>query len=192
MDAEFRQTHQLGKAAFAWRVFAGAGLGMPRFAGDSANMYLPFFKQYFAGGPNSMRAWGLRRLGPGSNNKSTERRVAPERFGDMQLEANAEYRFPLINLGGVQLNGAFFTDIGNVWFLRKNADFQNGEFQFNRFWRDLAIGAGTGLRIDFGFFLVRLDYAYRVKDPALPRSQTWFYDWKPFNGQFQLGINYPF
>lgn len=192
LDAEFRQTHKISRSAFAWRVFGGAGVGLPLFEKDSSNRYLPFFKQYIAGGPNSMRAWALRKLGPGSNNKSTAINVAPERFGDVQLEANAEYRFPLANISGVQLNGTVFTDIGNIWFLRKNPDFENGEFRFNRLLRDLAIGTGTGLRIDFGFFLVRFDYAYKVKDPARPLNDTWFYNWKLLNGQLQFGINYPF
>lgn len=192
MDAEFRQTHQMGKSSFAWRVFGGAGIGIPRFDGDEANRYLPFFKQYFGGGPNSMRAWGLRRLGPGSNDKSTELNVAPERFGDMQLEANVEYRFPMFNVTGIQLNGAVFTDMGNIWFLRKNADFENGEFRFDRFYRDLAIGSGAGLRIDFGFFMLRLDYAYKVKDPSRPANDQWLKETKLSDGQFQLGVNLPF
>lgn len=192
VDGEFRQTHKLGKSAFAWRLLGGAGLGMPLFPGDERNRYLPFFKQFIVGGPNSMRAWALRRLGPGSNDKSTAIDVAPERFGDLQLEANAEYRFPLANISGVQLNGAAFTDMGNIWFLRKNPDFENGEFNPGRLWQDLAIGAGTGLRIDFGFFLVRFDYAYKVKDPSKRGSDVWLYNWKPLNGQLQFGINYPF
>jgi outer membrane protein assembly factor BamA len=192
VDAEFRQTHKLGKAAFAWRVFGGAGIGLPRFSADSLNRYLPFFRQYIAGGPNSMRAWRLRKLGPGSSNKSTANDVAPERFGDMQLEANAEYRFPLAAIGGMQFNGALFSDIGNIWFLRNNPDFENGAFQMKRLFRDLAIASGLGLRLDFGFILARLDYAYKVKDPAQADGKTWLYDWKPFGGVLQFGINYPF
>jgi outer membrane protein assembly factor BamA len=118
--------------------------------------------------------------------------VAPERFGDMQLEANAEYRFPLATIGGMQFNGAFFSDIGNIWFLRNNPDFENGSFQMKRLFRDLAIASGLGLRLDFGFILARLDYAYKVKDPAQPAGKTWLYDWKPFGGVLQFGINYPF
>ncbi len=192
MDAEFRQTNTLGKAAFAWRVFGGAGLGMPRFSADNRNRFLPFFKQYIAGGPNSMRAWRLRKLGPGSSNKSTANDVAPERFGDMQLEANAEYRFTLSKIGGLQFNGALFTDVGNIWFLRDNPDFENGSFRASRLFRDLAIGSGLGLRLDFGFILARFDYAYKVKDPARPDGETWLYNWKPFGGVLQFGINYPF
>ncbi|OLY93106.1 Outer membrane protein assembly factor BamA [Cnuella takakiae] len=192
LDAEFRQTHKLGKSAFAWRFFGGAGFGIPLFDGDNRNRYLPFFKQYIAGGPNSMRAWALRKLGPGSNNKSTAQNIAPDRFGDLQLEANAEYRFPLANIGGVLLNGAAFTDIGNIWFIRNNPDFTNGNLKLSRLWTDLAIGSGLGMRIDFGFFLVRFDYAYKIKDPSKRGSDIWLYNWKPLNGQLQFGINYPF
>jgi outer membrane protein assembly factor BamA len=142
-----------------------------------------------------MRAWPLRKLGPGSNIQSFERTVAPERFGDIQLEMNAEYRFFLFDIGGVLINSALYTDIGNIWFLRQAPGFPGGEFKFRKLWKDLAIGAGTGLRVDFGFFLVRLDYAYKVKDPSpetLDVQNKWFYNWRPFNGQLQLGVNYPF
>jgi hypothetical protein len=109
-----------------------------------------------------MRAWQLRRLGPGSSKKSFEQTVAPERFGDIQLELNAEYRFFLADISGVVINSVFFTDIGNIWFLRENPDFDNGHFELNRLGKDLAIGAGTGLRVDFGPFL----YACRLWIPC--------------------------
>jgi outer membrane protein assembly factor BamA len=196
-DVEFRQTHKVRRSAFAWRVFGGLGYSIPSSSLDSINMYLPFFRQYFAGGPNSMRAWGIRRLGPGSSLKSFASTDAPDRFGDMRLEANAEYRFYLTNISGVILNGALFTDIGNVWFLRKNNDFPGGEFRLNKLWKDIAIGAGTGLRVDFGFLKLRFEYAYKVKNPTPdinnPNEQNqWFYKWKLLSGQFQLGIDYPF
>jgi len=197
LDAEFRQNHKIRRSAFAWRVFAGVGYGIPSSPKDPLSQYLPFFRQYFAGGPNTMRAWGVRRLGPGSALKSFEKTNAPDRFGDMRIEGNAEYRFYLATLSGVILNSALFTDIGNVWFVRKNSDFPNGEFKFNRLWTDIAIGAGTGLRIDFGFLKLRFDYAYKVKNPTpditnSSEQNQWFYNWQLFNGQFQLGIDYPF
>ena len=197
LDAEFRQNHKIRRSAFAWRVFAGVGYGIPSSPKDPLSQYLPFFRQYFAGGPNTMRAWGVRRLGPGSALKSFEKTNAPDRFGDMRIEGNAEYRFYLATLSGVILNSALFTDIGNVWFVRKNSDFPNGEFKFNRLWTDIGIGAGTGLRIDFGFLKLRFDYAYKVKNPTpditnSSEQNQWFYNWQLFNGQFQLGIDYPF
>jgi outer membrane protein assembly factor BamA len=194
VDAEFRQTHKLGRNEFAWRAFAGVGYELPSNHNRN-DTSLPFFKQYYGGGSNSMRAWALRKLGPGSTIQSFDRTVAPERFGDIQLEANLEYRFFIADIGGVLLNSALYTDIGNVWFLREAPGFPGGEFRFSKLWKDLAIGVGTGLRIDFGFFLVRLDYAYKAKDPSpetLAAQNKWFYNWGPLKGQLQLGINYPF
>jgi outer membrane protein insertion porin family len=207
LDAEYRQNFILipNRREFAWRFFVGSGVGLPRFRGDastgaegdSINFYLPFFRQYFAGGANSMRAWALRKLGPGSTIKSFDRTDAPDRFGDIQIEANAEYRFFITDWSGVRLNSALFTDIGNIWFLRENKDFPDGEFRFSKLWKDLAIGVGTGLRVDFGFLNIRLDYAYKAKDPSpglndAAGQNKWFYKWKPGGGRFQLGVNYPF
>ena len=95
------------------------------------------------------------------------------------------------------MNSALFTDIGNIWFLRENKDFPDGEFRFSKLWKDLAIGVGTGLRVDFGFLNIRLDYAYKAKDPSpglndAAGQNKWFYKWKPGGGRFQLGVNYPF
>ncbi|MDB5209130.1 MAG: BamA/TamA family outer membrane protein [Flavisolibacter sp.] len=198
LDAEYRQTHKLFRDAFAWRVFGGIGIGIPSSSLDSTNRYLPFFREYFAGGPNSMRAWSVRKLGPGSSIRSFGRTDAPDRFGDIRFEGNAEYRFFLTNYGTITLGTALYTDIGNVWFLRRNPDFPGGEFptSFAKLWKDIGIGLGTGLRVDFGTFLkVRLDYAYKVKNPTpelLSDQNKWFNKWQLFNGQVQLGIDYPF
>jgi outer membrane protein assembly factor BamA len=195
LDADFRQTHTIRRSAFAWRVFAGAGYELPstHYFNDQ---YLPFFKAYFAGGANSMRAWPLRKLGPGSAVKSFARNVAPDRFGDIQIEMNAEYRFYLTEIGGVKLNSVLFTDIGNIWNLRYNPDFPGGEFKFNKLLKDLAVGAGTGLRIDFGLFLVRVDVAYKLKDPSPADStkQNKFFPYRNAlkDAQIQLGVTYPF
>jgi len=200
LDAEHRQTITIRRTAIAWRVFGGIGVGLPRGhigtgnERDSLNLYLPFFRQYYAGGPNSMRAWALRQLGPGSRIASFARDVAPDRFGDIQLEANFEYRFYVANINGVTLNSALFTDIGNVWYLRNDPTIQNEEFNVSRLGQDIAIGAGTGLRIDFNFLKLRLDYAYKIKNPSLEAvgQKQWFYNWGLFNGQLQFGIDYPF
>ncbi len=195
-DGEFRQTHTIRRSAFAWRTLLGIGWELPS-SHHRNNLYLPFFRQYFAGGPNSMRAWGIRKLGPGSSLKSFNPTEAPDRFGDIRIELNAEYRFYLFTFKGIIFNGALFTDIGNVWFLRKNPDFPDGEFRFNKILKDIAIGAGTGLRVDFSFLKIRFEYAYKVKDPSPDISRAadqnkWFPNWKWHNGQFQLGIDYPF
>ena len=194
-DTEYRQTIKFRRKQFAWRVFAGAGFSSPRFEKDSINLYLPFFRQYYGGGANSMRAWGLRKIGPGSTIKSFDRTIAPDRFGDIQLEANAEYRFFIADVNGVTLNSALFTDIGNVWFMRENPDFPGGKFKLDNLWTDIGIGLGTGLRVDFGFLNIRLDYAFKVKNPSpdnIEEQNKWFYQWQFNDGQFQLGVNYPF
>jgi outer membrane protein insertion porin family len=105
-----------------------------------------------------MRAWPLRKLGPGSSIQDFGNRGLPERYGDMQLEANIEYRFPFFRFAGFDVQGAVFTDIGNIWYLKKAPGRQAEEvFSINRLGKDLAVGVGTGLRIDFSFFVVRLD-----------------------------------
>jgi outer membrane protein assembly factor BamA len=191
IDAEFRQTYKIRKSAFAWRVIGGAGFQIKdnRF---KYNKYLPFYRSYFAGGANSMRAWALRRLGPGSTVMSFDPKVAPWRFGEMGLEANAEYRFFIAEVFGFQVNSALFTDMGNVWYLRENPDFPNGKFRPSKLWNDIAIGTGTGLRVDIGFFLIRVDYAFKLKDPSpddIAKQNKFFADKR---GVLQLGVTYPF
>ena len=201
LDAEFIKKIQLNKNSLALRIFAGAGYEFNSTVDPQKKSNLPFFKQYFAGGPNSMRAWALRKLGPGSVVKDFK--IDPERYGDVQIEANAEYRFPLGKVFGVPINGAFFTDIGNVWFLKKDTAIgrlPEEIFNFGRLGKDLAVGSGIGFRIDFTFFVVRFDIAHKIKDPSPPPSKSylqnkWFgYVQKDFyrGTQFQLGISYPF
>lgn len=199
LDAEFAHLIRFNKSSLAFRVFAGAGYEFSSTRNPEKRNNLPFFKQYFSGGPNSMRAWALRRLGPGSTMKEfTGKQGTPDRYGDIQLEANAEYRFPIGKPLGIKVNGALFTDVGNVWFMKKAADRPAEEiFKLSRLGKDIAIGAGGGLRIDFDFFVIRFDYSYRIKDPSPALSDSayqnkWF-SYPFFKGaQFQLGIGYPF
>jgi outer membrane protein insertion porin family len=196
IDGEFKRLMKLkNNSEFVVRAFTG--IGYP--SGDNVrNHNLPFFKAYGAGGPNSMRGWGLRRLGPGHSLLYVQ--DFPDRFGDIQFEANAEYRFRLFQLYGFNFNTAFFTDMGNVWFLRKNASYPGGEFQFKNFLNDLAVDAGTGLRVDLGFFMVRLDYAFKLRNPTpepvnAASQYKWFYGWRLktlLGGTLQFGVTYPF
>ncbi|MFD2921876.1 BamA/TamA family outer membrane protein [Terrimonas rubra] len=199
VDLELARLFTFGKTSLVLRGFAGVGYEFDFTADETKKYNLPFFKQYVAGGPSSMRAWQLRRLGPGSTVKSfTGVGSTPDRFGDVQIEANVEYRFPVAKPFGVPVNGALFTDIGNVWYL-KNAPNRPAEevFKFSRLPQDIAIGAGAGLRIDFSFFVIRFDYAYKIKDPSpsveFSSYKNKFFAYPFFKGdQFQLGINYPF
>lgn len=199
-DVEFARLIRYAKTSIALRFFAGVGVADPfnTTRNHLKEKNLPFFKQYFSGGPNSMRAWALRRLGPGSTIKAFDGTgSSPDRYGDVQLEANAEYRFPLGRPWGIIVNGAVFTDIGNVWLLKEEAGTPEQVFKFGTFVKDLAVGAGAGLRIDLNFFVIRFDYSYKVKDPS-PRPadaihQNKWFSYPFFKGdQFQLGINYPF
>ncbi|GAA4331664.1 BamA/TamA family outer membrane protein [Flaviaesturariibacter amylovorans] len=180
------------KSTLAFRFLGGVGISTGE---NKYRRHMPFYRAYFGGGANSMRAWGLRKLGPGSSVQSFARNAFPERFGDMQLESNVEYRFRLFEVGGVFINSALFVDAGNIWFLRKNDAYPGGEFRPDKLWNDLAIGVGTGLRADFSFIKFRLDYAFKAKDPSPenPAAQNkFFYGWKPLGGTLQLGVDYPF
>ncbi|MBO9620284.1 MAG: BamA/TamA family outer membrane protein, partial [Niabella sp.] len=198
MDLEYARMFKWAKTSFITRGFAGLGYELSSTPNPEKRFELPFFKQYFAGGPNSMRAWQLRRLGPGSyiNNFIGDYSI-PDRFGDMQLEANFEYRFPLFKVAGIPVNGAAFTDMGNVWLVKKNSGTDDEIFKLGRLGTDLAIGSGAGVRVDLGFFVIRLDYAYKVKDPSpSPDNSSYqnkFFAYPFFKGsQLQIGIGYPF
>lgn len=201
LDAEFTRKMVFRKSVLAYRLFAGAGYEFESTKNPQKRNNLPFFKQYFAGGPNSMRAWALRKLGPGSTVQDFSGvNGLFERYGDIQLETNLEWRFPITVVSGVKLNGALFTDIGNVWLMKKNAGTAEKIFQFNKLADDIAVGMGAGLRVDFDFFVVRFDFSHKVKDPSptpanLNLRNKWFgyFQNNFFKGtQFQLGISYPF
>lgn len=203
VEAEYRASLKMRKTELAYRAFTGIGYN---YGNDSTrDQTLPFFKQFSAGGPYSMRAWGLRQLGLGSSRRSeadTTSNSYRDRFGDLQFEANIEYRFPLTSIAGVKIGSALYADIGNVWNIKSNALDPDAKFSLKNFGRDLAIGVGTGLRIDFSYFLIRLDLAYKVKDPARQYNNGWMdkFQWfenranglKVNNYALQLGIGLPF
>jgi len=184
-DIDYHYFHYISDInSVVYRVFAG--IGVP-YGNASA---IPFEKQYFAGGANSMRGWLPYRLGPGSSIDSTN---YPNRTGDLKLEANAEYRFKLFWV----LEGALFVDVGNVWSLSKNDDRIGGQFKWNKFYKDIAIAGGIGLRWDFGFFLFRTDLGMKMRDPSLPslpQDTRWFFNRGMSGRDFapSIAINYPF
>ena len=112
-----------------------------------------------------------------------------EKTGDIQLEVNAEYRFPIYDI----FNGAFFVDAGNVWTFYPNEAMPNAEFKFNSFYKQLAFDAGLGIRLDVSFLLIRLDFAYALRNPyPNENGSCWRFD-NPFNNiRMQIGIGYPF
>ncbi len=195
-EVEFRHNIDYGKNQLVFRTYGGAGYSYG-LTNTGYEHTLPFFKAFYAGGPNSMRAWQVRNLGLGSSKYySGSLNQYDLRFGDIKLEGNVEYRFLLGTLFGIKFKSALFTDIGNIWNwqpIDTSAAAVGSDFKLNRFYKEFAVGAGTGLRLDFNYFLIRLDWAYKIRDPqALEGSSTWFYKLSPGNGQLQLGINYPF
>lgn len=170
--------------SFAYRVFAGAGLPY------SNSTALPFEKRYFSGGANSIRAWQVRNLGPGSF-RDTSMSHYPNQTADIKLEVNFEYRFKMFWL----LEGAVFVDAGNIWAITKNDERQGALFQWNKFYKDIAIGSGFGARFDFSFFIFRLDLGVRTRDPAIDGDNKWVLLHRKLTRNdftLNLGIGYPF
>ncbi len=159
------------------------GIGIP--FGNSSS--LPFEKGFYAGGSNDMRGWNYRSLGPGAYRDTLSDNF--ERMGDIILEANLEYRFPLYKW----FNGAIFTDIGNIWLLDPSDVIPGGEFKFNTFYRQLAINGGVGLRLNLNFFIFRIDAATPLRDPSYPTGNRWqFNNLRLKNVVWNFGIGYPF
>lgn len=204
LEVEYRKSIKQQKTEWAYKLFGGLGINYS--SSNEIGNILPFFKQFFAGGPNSMRAWGLRQLGQGSSLLyDTSTSSFRDRFGDIRVEGNFEYRFTLYNGSFLKIGSALFADIGNVWNLKKDINNPKSEFTFNNFYRDLAVAMGTGVRLDFGgYFLLRLDVAYKVKDPGRQYNNGWVnlsnasFKENRANGvevrnvAFQLGIGLPF
>lgn len=198
-DIEFSRKISLNKSSLVLHGFAGVGYEFNSTVNENRKYNLPLLRQYFAGGPNSMRAWGIRKLGPGSTVQSFGNTGLPDRYGDMHLEANIEYRFPLVKLFGYPVEGALFTDMGNIWYVKKSPSRPDDQvFSFNRLGKDIAVGVGTGFRIDVSFFVIRLDYSIKAKDPSpapdkVDVQNKWFgYKRIRDADQFQLAISYPF
>ena len=111
--------------------------------------------------------------------------------GDIKLEANAEYRYKLFWI----LEGAVFVDAGNIWSIKKDPTREGAEFRFNKFYKDIAVGTGTGFRFDFKFFVVRVDVGMKLRDPLLTGGSPWIFPLIPFRREdftIVLGIGYPF
>ncbi len=157
------------------------GSGIPY--GNSGEM--PFERSFYSGGANGMRGWQFRELGPGSYNGSDD----VERIGDIQLEGNFEYRFPIYSF----VKGALFTDVGNIWTISESTYLPGGKFNINNFYKELAMDAGIGLRFDFSFFIFRADFALPLRDPARTDGDRWMVHKLQINDtRFNFGIGYPF
>jgi len=166
------------------RGFLGAGFAYLNSAA------MPFEKQYFSGGANSIRAWQVKNLGPGSFNDTTATSF-PNQTGDLKLEANMEYRFKLF----WKLEAALFLDVGNIWSLSPEDDREGAQFRFNRFYRELAVGTGVGTRFVFNFFIFRLDLGIPLRNPYPIEGSNWLPGSAGISGRdltFNIAIGYPF
>jgi outer membrane protein assembly factor BamA len=168
-----------------FRALIGAG-----FAYGNSKV-LPYEKSFFAGGSNTLRAWTLYHVGPGGYAPNSNDRNM-ERLGDMTILLNAEQRFPIYSV----LKGAVFIDAGNIWTLGKENTYVNGKFSKN-FYKHIALNTGVGLRLDFNFFLIRVDMGIPMINPAniAPDKKSWMWHKGGITGRdlvFNFGIGYPF
>ncbi|QEC54218.1 BamA/TamA family outer membrane protein [Anseongella ginsenosidimutans] len=198
-EADARSYYKINDGlTWANRLILGAGQPY----GNSSS--LPFVKQFFIGGSNSLRAFRARSLGPGSYDAETSAENSgeetpgsffPDQAGDLKLEANTELRFDLVSA----LKGAIFADAGNIWLMREDPLKPGAAFSSN-FYQEIAVGTGLGLRVDLSFFVVRLDVAFPLRKPWLPEGERWVIDqvdfsdknWRKENLVFNIAIGYPF
>ena len=191
LENEFRHYLKLGPGKeLASRIIVGAGLPY----GNSTQ--LPFIKQFFVGGTNSIRAFRARTLGPGSYNLEVDDNTfLPDQSGDLKLELNTELRADLFSI----VEGAVFIDAGNIWLLNKD-DEKPGAQISGDFLSEMAVGTGVGLRFDLQFLVLRTDLAFPIRVPYLEKGNRWVLDqvdfgnsqWRQDNLVFNLAIGYPF
>lgn len=195
-QVDYRRYYPISKKqTLAYRL----NFGMSRPYGVSVGI-LPYEKYFFAGGGTSIRAWQARRLGPGSSTPITgpggNYDYRNEQPAEMILESMFEYRRKLFSY----FDMAVFLDAGNSWMIGRDDARPGADFRYDRFYKEIAVGTGIGLRMDFDFLVIRLDLATKALDPARQEGQRWILDNIRFNkplgekGQtvFNFGIGYPF
>ncbi len=151
---------------------------------------LPFEKRYFSGGANSVRGWSVRSLGPGRFKRSGNDIDFMLQSGDIKLDMNIEYRTKLF----WKLQGAVYIDAGNIWTFRDYVDQPGGQFRFNRFYKEIAVSYGIGLRFDFNFFVLRFDTGMKAVDPAGEGKERYPLVNPSFSRDFafHFAVGYPF
>lgn len=190
---DYSKTYQIDeKNSLAWHV--GGGLAYPY----GNNQQIPIQKRFFAGGANSVRGWSIRELGPGAyyfkdaDGKSNDQDNFYYHSGDIRLDASIEYRsklFWVLELGA-------FIDAGNIWTIKKYEKQELGNFKLNRFYKEIALAWGLGIRLDFDFVLLRLDCGWKAYDPSDdPKSRRWPIT-QPYkinkNTAWHIAVGYPF
>lgn len=191
LENDFRHYLKLGPGKeLASRIIVGAGIPY----GNSTQ--LPFIKQFFVGGTNSIRAFRARTIGPGSYNfEVDDNSFLPDQSGDLKLELNTEFRADLFSI----VEGALFVDAGNIWLLNEDEQKPGAAFSGD-FLSELAVGTGVGLRFDLQFLILRTDLAFPIRVPYYEKGNRWVLDqvdfgnsqWRRDNLVFNLAIGYPF
>jgi outer membrane protein assembly factor BamA len=192
LETDFRYYRQLGNES-VWASRIDVGTGFPY--GNSKE--LPFIKQFFIGGNNSLRAFRSRALGPGTYDAQANDTLGfiPDQSGDIKLELNTELRFKVFK----PVYGAVFVDAGNIWLYNENANKPGAHFTKD-FLNQLAAGTGLGIRVDITILVLRLDVAFPIRKPWLSASNRWVInqidfgssEWRKNNLVFNLAIGYPF
>jgi hypothetical protein len=165
------------KKVLATKVFAGIAIPY----GNSNS--IPFSRSYFAGGTNDNRAWQSYSLGPGSSGSVLDFNEA-----NMKLLFSTELRFNILK----KLNGAVFTDVGNIWNVLDNTTYEPSIFSGLKSLGNIAVGSGFGFRYDFSFFIIRLDLGFKTYNPSINLQEKWFKEMRFDKSVINIGINYPF
>jgi outer membrane protein assembly factor BamA len=184
MDADYSYLHTFDKRN-ALACYAGFGIGVP-YANSSI---MPFEKRFYGGGANGVRGWDVRTLGPGRYPASNSVSDFIYQCGDIRLNLSVEYRAKLFWV----LEGALFIDAGNIWTIRNYETQPYGQFKFNQFYKEIAAAYGIGLRLDFNYFLIRVDLGMKAHDPAINKEE-WPLIHPNFRNDHSLhfSIGYPF
>lgn len=183
-DADYAFTHYFDRRqSVAFHV--GAGIAIPYGNSD----VLPFEKRFYSGGANSVRGWGVRTLGPGAYDSNNSLSNFIYQCGDIRFDANIEYRaklFWVVEMG-------LFLDAGNIWTIKDYEDQPGGVFKFNRFYEQIALAYGAGIRLDFKYFLVRVDMGMKAHNPA-SGQEHWPLLHPKFkrDSEFHFSVGYPF
>lgn len=183
--AELRQLWKINNSHhIATRIMIGA----IHSYGNSE--YAPYSEQFYVGGANSLRAFTVRSVGPGSYKPDENDRYSYlDETGTLKFEMNAEYRFRLIS----DLHGALFVDAGNVWLMKKEEDRPGGEFKLSTFPKQLALNTGFGFRYDLEFLVLRVDFGLGLHAPY-KTGKSGYFNLNPFGNGFawHFAIGYPF
>ena len=183
-DADYAFTHYFDRRqSVAFHV--GAGVAIPYGNSD----VLPFEKRFYSGGANSVRGWGVRTLGPGSYDSNNSLSNFIYQCGDIRFDVNLEYRaklFWVVELG-------LFLDAGNIWTIKDYEDQPGGVFKFNKFYEQIAAAYGAGIRLDFKYFLVRVDMGMKAHNPA-SGQEHWplLHPLFKRDSEFHFSVGYPF